>query len=120
MNLGEVSIISPRPLKLDRNPYLSDDRAYFDKRTENHIYAEFRAAIYKKYMNLCPACGDSLHNGEIIELHHIVERKNNGKYSMTNIQPLHQICHQQITHRKQVTPGVQRGASEATEKPAKK
>lgn len=62
------------------------------------VFARFRAAIYKKFNNLCPVCGDSLHNGENIELHHIIERKNKGKYSMKNIQPLHRICHQQITH----------------------
>lgn len=70
--------------------------------TDQQIYAKFRAAIYKKYKGICPECGGSLHNGERIELHHIIGRKNNGKYSMTNIQPLHQICHQQppVTHRK--------------------
>lgn len=107
MNLGEVSIISPRPLKLERNPYLNKDSEYFTKRTDDLIYAKFRAAIYKKFKGLCPMCGGSLHNGERIELHHIVERKNNGKYNMNNIQPLHQICHQQVTHHERYFVGGQ-------------
>jgi RNA-directed DNA polymerase len=61
--------------------------------------AKFRDAIYKKYNNLCPLCGESLHNGETIELHHILSIKEGGKYSMNNIQPLHQICHVSITHK---------------------
>lgn len=89
LNLGEVPIISPKPLKLDKNPYWKEHSAYFVKRMD--------AAIYKKYEGLCPRCGGSLYNGERMELHHIIERKNNGKYSMSNVWPLHQVCHQQIT-----------------------
>jgi RNA-directed DNA polymerase len=100
LNLGEIPIISPRPLKQDKNPYLTNHKEYFEKRKENKIFAKFRAAVYKKFKGLCPICGDSLHNGERIELHHIVEKKNNGKYKMDNIQPLHQICHQQVTYAK--------------------
>jgi len=39
-----------------------------------------------------------LHNGEPVELHHILPAKDGGKYSLKNMQPLHQICHQSITH----------------------
>jgi Restriction endonuclease len=86
-------------LKLSRNPYILEDEEYFTKRRENNIYAKFRAAIYKKYKHLCPICGESLHNGEKVELHHVIPRKNGGKYSMENIQPLHQICHQKVTYK---------------------
>jgi len=90
-------------LKLDRNPYLSGDYEYFDKRREQNIFAKFRAAVYRKYKQHCPKCGESLHNGEPIELHHVVPRKKGGGYKMDNIQPLHQICHQNVTHRKEAT-----------------
>lgn len=43
-------------------------------------------------------CLVSLHNGELVELHHIIPLKSGGKYSIENILPLHQICHQQATH----------------------
>lgn len=33
-----------------------------------------------------------------MELHHIVPQKFGGKYSVDNIIPVHQICHQQVTH----------------------
>lgn len=54
--------------------------------------------MYKKYEHICPMCQGSLHKGEPVELHHIVPRKAGGKYSIENILPLHQICHQQVTH----------------------
>lgn len=89
------------PLKLDRNPYIKEDIEYFLKRRKDLILAKFRAAIYKKFNHQCAQCGESLYNGEFVELHHIIPQKLNGKYSMKNIQPVHRICHQQITHRKQ-------------------
>ena len=86
------------PLKLDKNPYVAKNLEYFLKRRQNLIDAKFRAIMYKKYEHKCPMCKESLHNGEPIELHHIIPRKSGGKYSIENILPLHQICHQQINH----------------------
>jgi RNA-directed DNA polymerase len=100
LNLGEIPIISVKPLKLDINPYLTKNIEYFNKRRERLINAKFRKAIYKKFNHLCPECGESLYNGELIELHHVIPQKIGGKYSIKNIQPLHQICHQKVTHSK--------------------
>jgi RNA-directed DNA polymerase len=87
-------------LKLDRNPYLDDDKKYFLKRRQDLVLAKFRKAIYKKFNNMCPGCKQSLHNGELVELHHINPQKKGGKYTLNNIQPLHQVCHQKVTHGK--------------------
>jgi 5-methylcytosine-specific restriction endonuclease McrA len=65
--------------------------------------AKFRETIFKKYNHLCPLCQESLHNGEKVELHHIVAVKEGGKYTLTNIQPLHQLCHISVTHNKTKT-----------------
>lgn len=100
INLGEISIITLRPLKLDKNPYLKKHIEYFNKRKERIIEAKFRSIIYKIYEQMCPICGESLHNGEPVELHHIIPHKSKGKYSTENILPLHQICHQQVSHGK--------------------
>jgi len=100
LNLGEIPIISVKPLKLDINPYLTENIEYFNKRRERLINAKFRKAIYKKFNHLCPECGESLYNGELIELHHVIPQKIGGKYSIKNIQPLHQICHQKVSHNK--------------------
>ena len=64
----------------------------------NLIDAKFRATMYKIYKQQCPYCGESLHNGEIVELHHIIPAKSKGKYSIENIVPLHQTCHQNVIH----------------------
>lgn len=98
INLGEISIIKLRPLKLDRNPYILANTDYFNKRREKLIDAKFRATIYKMYKQICPICETSLHNGELVELHHIIPQSSGGKYNRENIIPLHQICHQQVTH----------------------
>jgi RNA-directed DNA polymerase len=98
INLGEITIIKITPLKQDRNPYLKKDLEYFQKRKQTLIDAKFRAFMYKKYKHICPVCKESLHNGEPVELHHIVPQQSGGKYSIENILPLHQICHQQVTY----------------------
>lgn len=87
-----------RPLKQDKNPYLRENQEYFEKRREKLIEAKFRKAIYKLFKQTCPVCDESLHNGEYVELHHMIPRKSGGKYSLENIVPLHQICHEQVTH----------------------
>ena len=98
LNIAEVAPVIHILLKLSKNPYLLENKAYFEKRMIEKISAKFRGAIYKKYNNLCPVCQESLHNGEFVELHHIIPVKVGGKYTISNIQPLHQICHQSITH----------------------
>jgi len=103
INLSEVTTWVLRPLKLDLNPYILTNKEYFETRRRGRIAAKFRAAIYRKYNHVCPVCEDSLHNGEPIELHHIRPVKDGGKYTMENIQPLHRICHQKVTHTKKVS-----------------
>lgn len=98
INLSEIPIIKVTPLKLDRDPYIKDNKDYFNKRREKLINTKFKASIYKIYKHLCPVCNESLHNGETVELHHIIPRKDGGKYSIENILPLHEICHEQVTH----------------------
>jgi len=97
INLAEIPIVKVTLLKLDRNPYKTGDIEYFDKRREKLIHAKFRAAVYRLHKQNCPICGESLHNGEQVDLHHINPQKSGGKYNMENILPLHQICHQQVT-----------------------
>lgn len=99
INLGEISIIILRPLKLDKNPYILENLEYYEKRREKIIEAKYRQTVYKLYKHKCPLCEETLHNNEIVELHHIKPRKSGGTYSLENIIPLHQICHQQVSHR---------------------
>lgn len=101
-NISEVLIIRYPLLKLDKNPYLLENKEYFNNRIVKKTEAKFRAEIYKKYKHTCIECEVSLHNGERVELHHLISVKKGGKYSLDNIVPLHQICHQRITHSKHI------------------
>lgn len=98
-NIAETKIKQHPLLKLDKNPYLLENKPYFEKRIIIKSSARFRELMYKYYNHQCPICLDSLHNGEKIELHHIKPVKEGGKYTISNIQPLHQICHSGITHK---------------------
>ena len=102
LNIAEVRPSKHPLLKLNRNPYLLEHKEYFNKRAENKNEAKFRQAIYRKFNHMCPICQESLHNGEDVELHHVVPVKEGGKYTMGNIQPLHKICHQNITYNTNV------------------
>jgi len=101
LNLAETKIKKHILLKLNLNPYLLENKSYFALRLITKNSAKFRELIYKKFDHKCPICLDSLHNGENIELHHIKPVKEGGTYTVSNIQPLHQICHISVTHLKQ-------------------
>nr|AYE93236.1 hypothetical protein C0995_000069 [Termitomyces sp.]AYE93256.1 hypothetical protein C0995_000063 [Termitomyces sp.] len=97
-NIAETQIKTQPLLKLDKNPYLKEHKGYFDQRAVKKFDAKFRELILKKYNHICSVCNETLHNGENIELHHIKPVKEGGKYTVSNIQPLHQLCHISITH----------------------
>lgn len=76
--------------------------------------------MYKLFEHRCPLCKESLYNGEIVELHHIIPQKSGGKYSIENILPLHQICHQQITHGDQSLERLKIAGRKHTERTVRK
>lgn len=47
--------------------------------------------IATKQKQICPACGQSLHNGEPIDLHHRDRDRRNNQYG--NLELLHMMCH---------------------------
>lgn len=98
-NIGSVSNLKLVPMKEGLNPYELENTAYFEKRKQERIRAKFRNAIYRKHKHKCPHCGQSLYGEEPVELHHVVPERKGGKYTMDNIVPLHQICHQHYTHQ---------------------
>jgi RNA-directed DNA polymerase len=120
INLGEISIIILRPLKLDKNPYIIESLEYFEKRREKLIEAKFRQLVYKLFKQRCPLCNESLHNEETVELHHIIPQKSGGKYSLENIVPLHELCHKQITHGNQSLERFKISIPKIEKKPRKK
>lgn len=55
-----------------------------------------RAWIAQSQKGRCVHCGESLFEGEDIELHHKVSRATGGTDQYENLELLHLICHQQI------------------------
>lgn len=96
-DLSKVTHYGLFQIKQGLNPYLKLNKEYYENRRIVRIDAKFRATIYRKFKHICIVCHESLHNGEPIELHHIISQKQLGQYTMNNIQPLHRICHQSIT-----------------------
>jgi RNA-directed DNA polymerase len=53
--------------------------------------------VAKDQGHICPVCGETLYNGEELQLDHIVPRHKGGKDSYDNYQLLHLDCHKQKT-----------------------
>ena len=75
---GDRSIIkmgSIRPIRYpvksrDKNPYIRDNRDYFDKFKLGITVNKVRNVLYKRYKNKCSICGGPLIGEEKIEIHH--------------------------------------------------
>ena len=58
-----------------------------------------RRKMAREQAGICPACGQSLFNGEGFQVHHRKPVKEGGTDSYDNLQLLHLYCHQQIHAR---------------------
>ena len=47
---------------------------------------------------VCPVCGESLGNGEVVEAHHVQWRCRGGTDEEANLVLVHLYCHQQLHH----------------------
>lgn len=95
---ARVTTIKYKVKRTDLNPYLEEDRPYFEKRREERLLSKLRLKVFKKCGNTCSVCGQSLLGDEKVELHHIKPKKEGGKNTVRNLQALHRICHVKITH----------------------
>lgn len=93
-----VKSIKTAAMKVNINPYV--DKEYFEKRYKILDVEKFRKTIYIKHGYKCAACGELLGDTEQIDLHHIVPRSEGGKYTVSNILPLHKTCHESVTYAK--------------------
>jgi RNA-directed DNA polymerase len=86
-------------MRLDLNPYEQEHKEYFEKKRQTMLLSRFKDKLLKKYEYTCDVCRESLKGVERIELHHIKPVAQGGKTTLSNMMPLHKICHQQITYR---------------------
>lgn len=97
-DMSTVTSLKLTPLRENVNPYTEEGEKYYEKRRKDMVVANFRKAIYQKYKYKCPHCGDSLFGEESVELHHVIPASRGGKWTLDNIQPLHQTCHASVTY----------------------
>lgn len=105
--LFDISTVTEKlvfPLKQGLNPYIQGNKEYYLKRSEKpKLMAPSTLAVYAKNGHNCSICRESLHNGEAVELHHIIPVKLGGPWTLENIQPLHKMCHASITNTSKST-----------------
>jgi len=61
---------------------------------------ELKPSLYSlafQQKGICPICGESLHNDERIETHHITAKHAGGSDTLDNKILIHYLCHQQLT-----------------------
>jgi RNA-directed DNA polymerase len=78
-----------------------DDRALRDywakrKRNRSKDLKPSRARIAQNQQGCCLHCGESLFDGEDIQLHHKIPKEAGGTDKYANLELLHLFCHQQI------------------------
>jgi len=103
--LHDVSLLSEKkvwPLQTSQNPYTEEGKEYFTNRAIKSALSQergsLRQSLYKLHNWKCPHCTESLlDTEERIEIHHIKPVKNGGDWRLSNLQPLHETCHKQVT-----------------------
>ncbi|TVQ43719.1 MAG: group II intron reverse transcriptase/maturase [Gloeocapsa sp. DLM2.Bin57] len=107
--LASTPIMRHVKVKGDASPDDASLREYWIKRREKtgKLYwakGSKYELIAKEQMWRCTVCGESLFNGEKIEIHHIVPVKDGGTDDAVNLVHLHKACHKQV-HSKSKSKG---------------
>lgn len=100
LSLARIKLIRIKLKQLNMNPYKREDAEYFAKFKLNRILTNVQEKLYRKYKDTCEVCKESLLNGEAIEIHHVEPVKKGGTNKLSNLIPLHKICHAKVTHEK--------------------
>jgi RNA-directed DNA polymerase len=80
--------------------YFDGDVLYWSTRKGTHPEIPNRVAfLLKKYKGRCPECGLMFVGDDLIEVDHIISKKDGGKDKFDNLQPLHRHCHDVKTAR---------------------
>ena len=78
-------------------------RAYWAARNAAHTknLSPKKQRIARQQHHVCPLCGESIHNGEAIHVHHLKPRSTGGSDRYDNLIFVHLYCHQQVHSREQ-------------------
>jgi len=100
-NLDSIRAPGKALIPMGLNAYEKADRAKLENRI---LYTNFPSGTVEKICRrqkfICPACGQSLSNGEDIEVHHLPSLKNLSLHATPNTRvktvALHKICHSRV------------------------
>ena len=100
-NLDSIKAPGKGTIPLGLNAYKKEDIIKLEKRKVRGAFSSGTVEKTCKRQNfICPACGQSLENGEDIEVHHIPSLKEMRLHSSLNTQvklvALHKLCHSRI------------------------
>jgi RNA-directed DNA polymerase len=87
------------------NPYDKNNWEYYSNRVrlgarKSVLVTKKRKKLLTAQNGICPICEQPLLNGEILEVHHRKPRSRGGDDRLRNLVMLHQTCHKQVTHSK--------------------
>jgi RNA-directed DNA polymerase len=85
------------------DPYLKEYWANRSKAKAKELKPSYQK-VSKNQGHVCPLCGESLFNEEVLHLHHNVPRHLGGKNTYSNLKLVHLFCHQQIHSTKAEMP----------------
>ena len=66
------------------------------ERGRSHELSALKQQLADAQRATCPQCGQTLHSSEALHVHHIVPRRRGGTNAISNLQLVHQQCHEQI------------------------
>jgi len=87
------------------DPQLQDYWLQREQRKKTDL-TRTRQKIATRQKGCCPHCGESLFNGEHVEVHHLQPKKQGGTNRYSNLQLVHLYCHQQITAKHEKNRGT--------------
>src|SRR5579883_1035015 len=80
--------------------YFDGDVFYWSTRSGRHPELPKRvAALLKKYQGKCPECGLMFVDDDLLEVDHVIPRREGGTDKFDNLQPLHRHCHDRKSAR---------------------
>ncbi len=81
-------------VKKGRSPYDGNIR-YWSKRWKAST-SPIRRKLYTLQNGKCKWCNGSIYTGQVVEIDHIIPKKNGGSSKLKNLRLVHSHCHDQI------------------------
>ncbi len=99
-NIKKAPIVRHTKIKGNISPFDAEESDYWEQRNKKLGKSRWAKGskhdqVAKNQNYKCPNCGNSLLNGEELEIHHIIPVKDGGSDDTENLIHLHKACHKQ-------------------------